>query len=102
MITLMTKCVEYQTMTPYIIPGSRSHLEVKGKKLVIHTELNVPVISLHFMVVFSYYLIEIFTLISRCVDNKTHDSVSKVKVTLRDQWSIFGNLYFIWTNTQKS
>ena len=61
---------------------------------VLASEL-VRAVTSHVIVIFSYNLVEMFTMICRRVAYKTHDYVqtSKVKVTLTGQISNFCNLY---------
>ena len=47
------------------------------------------------IVVFSYNFVKMFIMMSRRVAYKTHDSMSKVKVTLRGQRSKLGHLYLV-------
>ena len=53
------------------------------------------------IVVSSWYMVNMFTIKCRCVAYKTHDSMSKVKVTLVGQRSIFCNLYLVWAITSQ-
>ena len=89
---------------------SRSHLEVKGQKCVmcalsgpqlhklrlyLHETLwkcspcCVGVSRKNVIVVFLYNFVKMFIMMSRRVTYKTHDSMSKVKVTLGGQGQIY-------------
>jgi hypothetical protein len=46
-------------------------------------------------------LVEMFNIMSRRVTYKTHDSMSKVKVTLRGQRSKFGHFYLVRAVTKQ-
>jgi hypothetical protein len=59
----------------------------------------VRAVTLKVIVAFSYNFVKMFIMMSRRVAYKTHDSTSKVKVTLRGQRSKMCSLCLVWAIT---
>ena len=72
------------------LPSSKVKVKKKKKTGIIRA------VTSQFSIVFSKNFVKMFTIIRRRVEYKIHESMSKVKVTLRGQRSIFCNLYLVW------
>jgi hypothetical protein len=81
MFTLICRRVTYKTY------DSMSKVTLKGQRYKFCSINFVQDITSQIIVVSSWYLLDMFTLICWCVKYRTHDSMSKVKVKFRGQWS---------------
>ena len=80
---------------------SKIKVTLTGQRSKICNLYFVRAVTSQVIVVSSLYFLQMFTLICRRVAYKTHDSISKVKVTLRGQRSKLCNLYLVWAVTSQ-
>ncbi len=79
MFTLICRGVTYKTHD-YM---SKVKVTLRGQKSKLCNLYLVKPTTSRVIVVSSWYLVKMFTLICRCVTYKTYDSMSKVKFTLK-------------------
>ena len=91
MFSIMSRRVAYKTHDSM----SKVKVTLRGQRSKLGHLYLVRAVTSQVIVVSPWYLVEMFSIMSRRVAYKTHDSMSKVKVTLRGQRSKLGHLYLV-------
>ena len=96
MINLIFKLVRYK-----IHDSVKSQGPFRGQRSTVCNFYLDWAITSQVIIVSSCYLVEMFTLICRRVKYDTHDSMLKVKITLRGQRSKLCNLNLVWADSSQ-
>ena len=97
MFSIMSRPVEYKILDSM----SKVKVTLRGQMSKLGHLYLVWAVTSQVIVVSPWYLVEMLSIMSRCVAYKTHDTMSKVKVTLRGQRSKLCNLYLVWPTTSR-